>query len=123
ARCLLAPRTAAQLGPRLALHLRFEVTAVHCLQIRDDRMLGKSCTQCLDGSQALGENQRCARLQPVNSGLDTDRRCLERFIDRGQVERELDDRIAKCGEMYISGSGHLTPVPSRPPPEETYPPP
>jgi hypothetical protein len=43
--------------------------------------------------QAFGEQQRRTRLEPVDARLDRGGGRLDGFLERGQVQRELNDRI------------------------------
>ncbi len=80
-----------EVGPGLRHHLRFEIAAVHRFEIRDDGVIGKALSQAFDCVQPLGEQERRARLQPVHARRDADRGSLERFVERCQIQRELDD--------------------------------
>ena len=86
----------------LGHHLRFEIAAVHRLQVGDDRMIRKLLVERLDGVEAFGEQQRRARFQPVDAGVDRDLRGLERFVEIGEVERDLDDGIQRGVQSFAS---------------------
>ena len=66
-------------------------------------MIGKSLAQRFDRAQALRQQQRCAGLQPVHAGGHGYGRRFDRFVERGQIERELND-----GELEVCQScGHV----------------
>ena len=98
-----APHHDDEAGARLRHHLRFEVAAVHRLQVRDDRMIGKPRAELLDRAEAFGEEQGRAGLEPVDAGVDRDRGRLERLVERRQVERDLNDRERELGEIHGRG--------------------
>ena len=61
---------------------------------------GNLCAEPLDRAQPLGEQKRRAGLEPVHAGVDADRRRLERFVERREIERELDDRVFQVIEIH-----------------------
>ena len=78
-------------GAGLGHHLGLQIAAVHRLEIGHDRHVGKRGSQRPHTVQAFGENQRRARLQPVDAGTQCQGRCLEGFVDIRQVKRNLHD--------------------------------
>ena len=92
----------------LGHHLRFEIAAIHRLQIGDDRMIRKPLVKRLDGVEAFGEEQRRARFQPVDAGVDRDLRGLERVVEIREVERDLDDRAVQVLQVQRSAFTALT---------------
>ena len=75
-----------EIGAGLGHHLCLEISAVHGLQIGDDRVIRKPRAEGLDGAEAFGENQRRPRLEPVDAGLDAHRGRIECLLERRQVE-------------------------------------
>ena len=78
-------------GAGLGHHFGLQIAAVHRLEISHDRHVGKRGSQRPHAVQALGEDQRRARLQPVDAGTQCQGRRLEGFVDVGEIERNLDD--------------------------------
>src|SRR5215510_13060865 len=85
-------------------HLGFEVTPVHRLQVGDDRTVWKFPPQRAHAVKPFGQNQRRARFEPVNSGLDRDARGFNRFFDVGQVEGDLNYRWMGSFHYYYLSS-------------------
>ena len=85
---------------RLGHHLGFEVTAVHRLQVGDDRMSREPRAKALDRPQPFGEDQRRTGLEPVDAGIDADRGSLQCLLQRGQVEGELNDRVGQAVDRH-----------------------
>ncbi|HZW52412.1 MAG TPA: hypothetical protein VFF00_00195, partial [Candidatus Elarobacter sp.] len=73
-RLVRAPHHDDEIRARLRHHLRFQVSAVHRLQVRNDGVIRESRAQPLDGAQPLGEEKRRARLEPVDARFHADRR-------------------------------------------------
>jgi hypothetical protein len=65
--------------------------SVHRLQVRDDGMTRKPFAELLHRVKSVGEQQRRAGLEPVHARFDGDRSGLDRFVNRRQVQRQLDD--------------------------------
>ena len=97
-RLVRAPHDHDEVGARLRHHLGLQVAAVHDLEVGDDRMIGKAGAQPLDAADAMREDERRARLEPVDAGVDGDLGRLQRLVERRQVERDLDDRKPQCVE-------------------------
>ncbi len=76
---------------RFGHHFRFQVTAVHRLQISYDGHAGKALAQAAHAMQALRENERRAGFQPIHARPQGHFRRGERFVDVGEVEGYLDD--------------------------------
>ena len=93
-----APHHHDEVRARLGHHLGFEISAIHRFEVGDDRMIRETRAQSFDGVQPFGEEQRRAGFQPVDAGLDGDGGGLDRFVERGEIERELDDRILQVIE-------------------------
>ena len=75
----------------LGHHLGFEVTAVHRLEIGDDGGVWKSGAESADAVESLGEDERGAGLEPVDSGAHREGGGFEGFVDIGEIEGNLDD--------------------------------
>ena len=88
-----------QVGARLGHHFRLQVATVHRLEVGDDGVVREPAVELLDGAQALGQQQRRAGLEPVHAGCDGRLGHLERLGEVGQVERDLDDRVLRCGTV------------------------
>src|SRR5262249_18659940 len=84
-------------------HLRLEVSGVHRLQVRDDRMIRILLMELRDRVQPLAEDERRADLEPVDARLDGDLRRGQRVGHRLQVEGQLD-----LGLSVQEGLGHAS---------------
>ena len=78
-------------GTSFGHHFRFQVSAVHRLQVSDDRRVRKRGSQCADAVQAFRQDQRSTRFQPVNAGSNGEVSCFESFVDISEVERYLNN--------------------------------
>ncbi len=72
-------------GAGLEHHFGFQPGAVHRFEIGDDGHIGKFAAQRTHTVQPLRQNQRRARLQPVDAGAHRGVGDCKRFIDVGQV--------------------------------------
>ena len=73
-RLVRAPHHDDEARARLRHHLGLEVPRIHRLQIGDDGVIGKPRAQRLHRAQAVREEERRARLEPVHAGIDGARR-------------------------------------------------
>src|SRR5262249_5171238 len=80
-------------------HLGFEIAAVHSLQVCDYRVVGEFPAQRPHAVKPFGPDQRRARFEPVDTGLDRNARGLNRFFYVSQVERDLNYR--RMGDFHI----------------------
>src|SRR6476646_3411360 len=67
-----APHDDDEVGPGLGHHLRLEIPAVHGFQVSHDWVAGKTRAKLLDRVETFGQEQRRARFEPVDAGLDAD---------------------------------------------------
>ena len=65
-------------------------------------MVGESRAQRLDRPQAVREQERRSRLEPVHTRGHADCGCLQCFVEEDQVEGELDDGVGEVVEIHLS---------------------
>ena len=92
-------------GPGAEHHLRLQVTGIYRLEIGHDRMLGEPVVQRAHRVQALGEDQRRARLEPVDARTHADLRGRDRLVQAREVERELH-----AGPAVEEAAAHTPPL-------------
>ena len=63
-------------GSGLGHHLRFEVAAVHRLQVGHDRDVREGLAQGADAMETLGQDERSARFEPIYARPHGHRGCL-----------------------------------------------
>ena len=69
----------------LGHHLRLQVAAVHRLEVGHDRGLREGLAEGADAVEALGEDERGARLEPVNPCPHGHRGRFQGLIDVREV--------------------------------------
>ena len=72
-------------------------------------MVRKPRAQPLDRAQPFREEQRRAGFQPVHPGGDPDGGGLDRFVERDQVERQLNDRVGEVIQIHSNDMVTATP--------------
>ena len=90
-------------GPGARDHLRFQVAAVHRLEVGHDRMAWEGGAQLPHRAQALREQERRARLQPVHARLHGHARRVHGVAEVGQIERDLDHARVHGGAYSATG--------------------
>ena len=75
----------------LGHHFGFEVAAIHRLEIGHDGCVRKGFSQGSHTMKTLGQNERCACLEPIHSGTHGECGRFESFVDIGEVEGNLDN--------------------------------
>ena len=74
---------------RLGHHLRLKISAIHGLQVCNDRDVRKPLSQFLYTMQSLGQNQRRPRLEPIHTCSQCHLCSFQSLINGRQVERYL----------------------------------
>ena len=103
-------------GAGLGRVLDLGAAGVHRLHVGDDGLLGELGLEGAHGVQALGLDQRRARLDPVGAAGDRLARDLEGARQVDEVERHLDERallarVAVAGGCAARGvGGRHTPI-------------
>jgi hypothetical protein len=100
-RLVRSPHDDNEIRTRLRHHLRFEIATVHRLQVGHDGVVGKPRAQRFHRAQPFGEQQRRPCFEPVDAGGNTDGRCLNRLVERGQVQRELNNGVPQVAEIQV----------------------
>jgi hypothetical protein len=88
-------------GAGLGHHFGFKITPVHCFEIGNDGMVGKCRAQGAYTVQALGQNERSARFEPVDAGLDGDAGGVQGFLNINKVERDLNCGWVRARQLSV----------------------
>lgn len=78
-------------GSAFGHHLGFEVAAIHCLQVGDDRSVGKGLPEFANAMKSFGEDERSASLKPIDASAHREGGCFKGFVDVSEIERDLNN--------------------------------